>query len=296
MVYHIIINPVAGRKKKHADLNFLQTYILKNNLHAKIYFTKQAGDPKVIASKIEEANPEGGTIIVCGGDGTLNETINSVKDLSKWTFGILPFGSGNDFATKLNIDKKHMHLAFNTILKGHVKECDYIVINDEMRCLNISGTGVDIDILHRFERYTKLHGSFRYLMATLVSLFKYKPEKYKAIIDEKEVVEFSPFIMAICNGSQFGGGIKMCVEADVSDNKLEFIYCKMIKGLKLFHYIPKLVGGTIHKTKIYKRISCENVELSRSDNQDFFIEVDGAVIKGNKFNFKIVKSGIKILC
>lgn len=297
MIYHIIVNPIAGRKKKKTSLNFFQEYILKNDLHGKIYFSKDEGDPKKLASSIEKNNPNGGVIVVCGGDGTLNEVINGINDLSKWTFGILPLGSGNDYASKLNIPTKNLKDAFDVILNSIPKQLDYLMVND-MRCLNIAGTGVDIDILLRFEKYKKLHGSFRYLVATLVSLFKYKGVNYKVILDDKKIIEGQPFITAVCNGSQFGGGIKICTPACIDDSKLDFIFIKNLNKFKIPFLLPRLLKGTIHKCNenIYQHYLCEKVVVETEDETDFCIEIDGFIVKGNKFTFNIVKKGIKFFC
>lgn len=297
MIYHIIVNPVAGRKKKQTKLSFFQEYILKNDLHGKIYFSKDFQDPKRIASRIEEENPEGGVIVVCGGDGTLNETLNGIKDLSKWSFGILPMGSGNDFATKLNLPKKNLKDCFDLILTSPPKKLDYIKVNN-MVCMNITGTGVDIDILERFEKYTKLRGSFRYLVATLVSLFKYKGGRFVAKIDDKIEIRDNPFIMAICNGSQFGGGIKICPTSIVDDGKMNFVYCKNIKKILIPPKLVKLLNGKIHKTKpsFYKNILCNKVTIEREDKQEFSVELDGAIVRDTSFTFELVPGGIKFFC
>lgn len=295
MIYHIIVNPIAGRKNSEGNLNELQKYILNNNIHCKIYFSRDFGHPKRLAHQIEKANPEGGVIVVCGGDGTISEVINGITDLSKWTFGIIPMGSGNDLASKLQLPKNNVRDAFDIILSNKVKVIDYMMVNNT-RCLNIAGTGVDVDILERFETYTKMHGSLRYYRATLVSLAKYKGVNYKITLDGGEPFVENTFIVCICNGSQFGGGIKICQHAVVDDAYLDYVNCRMINKINIPAKMIKLLNGKINKCNpnFYqtKKVKCATVE--KEDGSEFALETDGSIMKANKFTFQIVPAGLKL--
>lgn len=296
MYLNIIVNPVAGRKKHNSHFEFLQEYIIKNNLHGRIYFSKDKGEPKLIASKIEEDNPEGGIIVVCGGDGTLNEVVNGMKDLSKWAFGIVPFGSGNDFAKKIGLPTKNFVKCFDRIVNSLPTEVDYILVNNEVKCLNIAGSGVDIDILERFERLEKLKGSFRYLVATVSSLANFKGVDFKVTLDDGEVFKQRSFISCLCNGSQFGGGIKMCLPAQVDDGYLDFVNCKMINKINLPSKMVRLKTGSIYKCnpKFYTHKLVKKAIFEREDGQEFTLQVDGMLLTDTKFEMKIVPKGFRV--
>ena len=120
-MYHIIANPVAGRKKVNQTYVETLKYLKEASIEHILYETKEYEDPLQVAKQIDKAYPNGGKMIVIGGDGTINEVINGLTNLSKWEIGIIPAGSGNDIAAKLNIPIKKPLEALNLILNGGSK-------------------------------------------------------------------------------------------------------------------------------------------------------------------------------
>ena len=133
-MYHVIANPVAGRKKVNQTYVETLKYLKEASIEHILYETKEYEDPLQVAKQIDKAYPDGGKMIVIGGDGTINEVINGLTNLSKWEIGIIPAGSGNDIAAKLNIPIKKPLEALNLILNGEAKEMDLIDVNG-MKCI-----------------------------------------------------------------------------------------------------------------------------------------------------------------
>lgn len=291
-MYHVISNPVSGRGKSNSTSGLIKRYLDEHQIKYKWYATEFKGHPKEVATDIDIANPQGGTIIIIGGDGTYNEVINGLGDLNKWKIGLIPAGSGNDLATKLNLKVKDPIYNLEIILNKEAKPIDYIQIN-QYRCLNIGGSGIDVDILQRFEKYKHLRGKFRYLCALFVTLIVFKWYDFKISIDGQPFENKTGFITAICNGSQYGGGIKICPISKVNDGKLNYVFINKIKRYKIIFYLSKLLKGKILKyTKFVECKPCEKIIFS--SEKDFLFNIDGEIIKDNQFVCNIVKNGIKI--
>ena len=79
---------------------------------------------------------------------------------------------------------------------------------------------------------------------------------------------------------------------------INFIFIKNLNKFKIPFLLPRLLKGTIHKCNenIYQHYLCEKVVIELEDETDFYIEIDGFMVKGNKFTFNIVKKGIKFFC
>jgi len=102
-MFHIISNPISGRKKSnHKRMKAVFDFLNENKVEYVLYESQYYKHPTEIAKKITSEN-ESGDIIVIGGDGTFNEVLNGISDFSKWNIGLVPAGSGNDFAKNIGL-------------------------------------------------------------------------------------------------------------------------------------------------------------------------------------------------
>lgn len=291
-MYHIISNPISGRGKSNLASIKIKKYLDEHQIDYQWYETKYKNHPQEIAIEIDSKNPHGGDMIVIGGDGTLNEVVNGIGDLNHWNIGLIPAGSGNDLASKLNLKPKDPIYNLEIILKGKTKAIDYIQVNQH-RCLNIAGTGIDVDILKRFEKYTHLRGKFRYLVALIVTLCVFHWYRFEVSIDGAPFEKKEGFITSICNGSRFGGGIQICPISEVDDNQLNYVFVKKLPRITIPYYLIQLLRGKILRfTKKVECIPCQKI-IYRSV-KPFLFNIDGELIEDNQFICTIVKNGFKI--
>lgn len=164
-----IINEKAGEKKAVKARKIIQRILDEKNIEYRFHSTKYRRNAIEIASELSRNGAE--CIIAAGGDGTVNEVLNGI-DTEKVKFGIIPCGSGNDFAdtAKLPLDPAK---ALDIILNGQVKPTDFLVCGG-VRCMNIVGAGIDVEILKRCENSKILKGKLKYVVSLLISLIKFK--------------------------------------------------------------------------------------------------------------------------
>ena len=107
-MYHIIINP-ASRSGRGAKIwaEQVEPALKAGNTEYQTYFSGKAGEVRQLAAQItaEHAAEPDLTLIVLGGDGTINETLQGIADPSKVILGYIPTGSNNDLARDLGISK-----------------------------------------------------------------------------------------------------------------------------------------------------------------------------------------------
>lgn len=289
----IIYNPFSGRKKrKTKKINEVFEFLKKNSIEYKLYKTEYANHPYEIAKEIT-SNETSGTIVIIGGDGTINEVISGVVDLRNWKIGIIAIGSGNDFAKALNLPIKKPIEALNIILKNEVKKVDYVVSNDKI-FINILGTGIDVEVLKNFEKHKKLHGGFRYFISLVEALIKLKWYDFEVSIDDGEFIKKNGIVMAICNGVCYGGGIRISPLSSPIDGKLDFVFIGKMKKIKVFLFLFKLMVGKVTKIKQYERISCKKI-IVKCQN-DTTLQLDGNIMSGqDTYTCEIVEGGLNII-
>ena len=102
MIY-FIVNITARTGKSRAIWMEMKEILENRSIEYKAYQTKYAGHATELARKISSLPEDRIYLITVGGDGTLNEVINGITDFSRIVLGILPIGSGNDFARGMGI-------------------------------------------------------------------------------------------------------------------------------------------------------------------------------------------------
>lgn len=227
-------------------------------------------------------------IVAIGGDGTVNEVLNGL-DVEKVNFGIIPHGSGNDFVDSVAIPHK-VEEALDVILTKEAKPTDFLVC-DGVRGLNIIGTGIDVEILQRCERYKIFKGKLKYFVSLIISLIKFRFYDFKLKKDDG-YHDKSAMIICCCNGKKFGGGIPVCPIASADDQKMEFILVNKMNKAKMLGYLIKLMQGKLLDQPFCDHTTQDEVEAIFKNPTT--IEIDGELYENLRFDIKIVKGGLKL--
>ena len=284
-MYHIILNPVSGKKKALKNLQTVERLFSSRGVAYEVHTTCAIYDAEKIARQLTE---QGVTeLIVLGGDGTLHEVLNGLVDPAVCTLGLIPSGTGNDFAEKLGIslDAEKATLA---ILDGVAKPVDYLEVGG-VRSMNVAGMGIDVDVLERCQR-GKMKGKLKYLFSLVRSLFTYKGYSVE-IETEGRTEQKEVLIAAVCNGSQFGGGISICPTAEINDGKMDVVIVDCIGGAgKIIKAFIKLMKGKILEYPLTTHFCCDRVRFIPKN--PCTVQLDGELYPNLNFEAKVCQ-GLK---
>lgn len=281
-MYHIILNPVAGKCKAQKNLAVAEEFFKARGIAYIAHKTCAARDAEEIARQLTTAGER--EIIVIGGDGTLHEVLNGLDDPTKVNLGLIPSGTGNDFAEKAGIPE-NAEKALALIVDGEAKETDYLEVGGK-RCMNVGGIGMDVDVLERCSK-GKLKGKIKYLMSLLQSLFAFKGLPI-LIESEGKTEKHDALIAAACNGSQFGGGIVICPVAEPDDHLLDVVIVDCIGGKwKIIKAFLELMKGRILQYPLTTHFRCERVRFSTET--PCTAQLDGELYPKLDFDVKLCK-------
>lgn len=284
-----IVNPIAGGKhgkKTRGVLAKIEQILKDKALEYKIHFTRQKGHAKAITKTIIE---KGATdVVVVGGDGTLHEVINGFHSFDKANLGLIPCGTGNDFAQAVNIPK-NVEKALDIIVNGQPKYTDFMQL-PTVRGINVVGTGIDVEVLKRYERMKKKN-KFGYMSSLIKTLFNFEYTNFEANIDG-QTSKHRSFIAAIANGHMFGGGMQICPPARAFDKKLNFVAVSELKTLQIVNALLKLKKGTLLKLKQSTMIECQSVSIKTE--KPCTVNVDGELYENIPFDVQIVSDKLKM--
>ena len=285
-----IVNPLAGGKR---GKKIKKTLIkVKNRLNERKveYAVHKTEQPKQATSITKDLIAGGATwIVVIGGDGTLHEVINGFSNFDKVALGIIPCGTGNDFASALGLSLDPVK-ALDLILDGEARYTDFMQM-PTVRGLNIIGMGIDVDVLKKYQAL-KRKTKFGYTSCLIKTLLKFDYSNFSCSFDGGEQENYRSFVACIANGHCYGGGIPVCPTAKPYDNKLDFIAVSEMKKLAIVGAFLKLKKGKILTLKQTFHRNMQKIKITPEGH--YTINVDGELYDDIPFEVEIVSNTLRV--
>lgn len=257
-MYHIIINSNRIKGRAARKLDEVKNVFDRAGKSYCLHFTRYAGHARDIAAKLTQTN-EKVTLIAMGGDGTLHEVLNGIRDISLCELGIIPAGSGNDFAAAIGIPKDARYAAQIIAFKAP-SAIDYIELSSGLRSINAIGCGMDAEIIRNVMKSDKL-GKSKYILGFFKSVFTYKAKPFTLICEDGSARGYNGLIACAGNGRQIGAGIKLFPSAEVDDGVMEVMIVEYKSPLKSFMTFAKLFFGKLEKVRGVTKIRCRKATL-----------------------------------
>ncbi|MBE5756371.1 MAG: diacylglycerol kinase family lipid kinase [Clostridiales bacterium] len=284
-----IVNPIAGDKKGkklEKTVSKIENKCKTAGVDFKIHLTNY---PQHATELTTEIIKNGATnVIAVGGDGTLSEVVRGLIDFDKVTLGLIPCGTGNDFATRLNLPLD-IEKALDIILQGNKKFVDYMQM-PTTRGINIIGAGIDVEVLKRYQKKKKKN-KMSYTVALVQTLFNFDYSSFSAEFNG-EKKDYVSFLACVANGSLFGGGIPICKDADPFDGKLNFVTVGEIKKAKIPGAFIQLKKGKILEYPTTKMELTEKIKIE--SEIPLVINVDGELYENIPFEVTVVHDKLKM--
>ena len=243
----IIFNPKANLGRAWQTEESLQS-CLPDDSHIEWLRTEYPGQATYIAQTASESRSH--RIIAIGGDGTIHEVINGLiksgkKDLP--SLGIVPVGSGNDFAFSLGISTDPCTALDQSLtFKGQPIDIGYVKNSrgEIEYWSNAVGIGFDAIVVIYTRKMQYLKGFTVYFAAVLRTLFfNHKSFHLEGVIDNKKF-DANLLMLALCNGQREGGGFYLAPQSEQNDGLLDFVMLNYVSKINLLASLTKFLDGT----------------------------------------------------
>lgn len=288
-MYHVIYNGQMDKEKCSRLLETVKGVFAKAGKEVTFHPTEHDGHAREIAAELTR----GGNfahIIAMGGDGTLHQILNGIEDTGNCTLGLIPVGTGNDFAAAAGIPSDVVYAA-ETIAFRAPTCIDYIELDNGLRSINAVGMGIDVDVLQRAYK-GKNKGKHKYYRAFIKSLIHYKAQKYKVTWDDGREKLYTGIIAALGNGRQIGGGIVLFPDAKPDDGYMDLMVVDYLSRIKTFFAFFKLALGKINKIKEVTHVKCKSACIVPIGG-GAPLQAEGEIYEGEKLNAKVVEGKLK---
>jgi diacylglycerol kinase (ATP) len=254
----------------------------------------------------KQAAEEGCDIVVAmGGDGTVHEVmvgLMQIPENKRPMMGIVPIGSGNDFAYSMRITKDPAHALANALKAEDIQAVDVGKITDEHGRTeyfdNTLGIGFDAVVTIRSHKIPIVKGFLIYLVAVIQTIIlNHNPAKMQMETETKKW-EQDLLMLTLCNGPREGGGFMLSPNSKNNDGKMEFLTVTKLSRATMFRLVPEFLKGTHMRFKQVQMGEFKTFKIS--SDLPLYIHADGEVYTSfgsnlHKIDFEVLPQAIKVI-
>lgn len=299
MIYHFILNPKRGSNRKQAKMEeHIKSACAKRQLDYHIYYTTCVKDATEYVKSMISISTERQRFICVGGDGTINEIVNSAPCNSNVEFGVIPGGSGNDFVR--NFTGRKLFSDIDAQIDGSPVSLDLIRCNDQY-CVNMINIGFDCAVAKKANeiksKYKFASPSIAYIIGVIIGFFQKFGTHMKITHDNGDVIDTELTLTAIGNGRFCGGGFMAAPKASLTDGLLDICAIKKISRLTFVSLVGHYKAGTFltnsraMKIMDYRQVKHFNIEFDTPVS----ICIDGEITSSQNVDIELIHNGFNFV-
>lgn len=291
----LIANPSSGRERAADLAQVLASGLRSGYSGLEVVFT--AGDGDAERAAVQAVADGCSTLFVAGGDGTLNETVNGVASagaLDRMCFGIVPLGTGNDFAAALDIPLDENE-ALQVLLRGREIRTDLGKVNGRL-FLNTSGGGYIAEVSVNVTPQLKtLAGRLAYLIGGAQALFEYEPVRATVRAQPGDVrLGLGVYAFAVCNSRLIGGGRLIAPDAIIDDGLLDVCLIEAMSAVEFVALATKVADGEHVNDPRVRYLQVESITLEFE--REIHFNTDGEVLPAARCEYSLLPQAARFLC
>ncbi|MER7488269.1 diacylglycerol kinase [Streptomyces sp. NPDC126497] len=261
----LFVNPTAGRGRGARAARPAASALRDAGFSVR---TVVGDDPRDALARARAAVEEGtGALIAVGGDGMANLALQAVVGTGT-PFGLVAAGTGNDFARALGMPLREPAAAGRMIadaLKcGRVRDIDLGRVGDRWFGA-VLASGFDSRVNDRGNRMRLPLGRLKYDVAIVAELAAFRPLPYRITLDGGGVREVEATLVAVGNGPSYGGGMRICPGADLTDGLFDITVVGRCSRAALLRVFPRVYRGTHVDHPAITVLRAASVELAAEE-------------------------------
>jgi len=226
-------------------------------------------------------------VIAFGGDGFIHEIIQHVvpRDIS---LGVIPCGTGNDFARSIGIYRLSLTQQLDLIGQSDSQAIDLGRVASTWFAAILS-TGFDALVNERANLMQWPKGRMRYNIAMIEKILALRAHRYRLRLDG-DSVEVEATLVTVANGASYGGGMKVCPDAELNDGLFDVMVLGKVSRIELLKVFPKVYSGRHvgHPAVTFYR--CKEIEIIGSGSSF----ADGEPISTLPLSVQCVSNALKV--
>ncbi|MFE3765369.1 diacylglycerol kinase [Streptomyces sp. NPDC059104] len=263
----LFVNPTAGRGRGAHAAQPAASALREAGFSVRTVVGTDAAD--ALARLRADVRDGTGAVIAVGGDGVVSLALQALAGTAV-PLGVVAAGTGNDFARSMGLPVREPeragHLAAEALKEGRIREIDLGRAGDTWYG-TVLCSGFDSRVNDRGNRMRLPFGRFKYDLAILAELAAFRPFPYRITLDGGRVIETRATLVAVGNGSSYGGGMRICADAEPDDGLFDVTVvgdCGRGTLLKVFPQVYKGTHLSHPKVTVYRaaEVTLESAALT----------------------------------
>lgn len=296
MKHYFIINPAAGKGTLYKNLDAeLRGVCGTLGIDYVIYYTKGIGDAEDYVRR--EGSLGEGRFYACGGDGTLSEVINGANGLAGVSVGVIPIGTGNDFARNFTPHEKFFNIGAQ--IGGSVRELDLIKYNGRYAAVTLN-VGFDAEVVMTVAKIKKnraVPGKLAYMISALYGLIKKHGIRLEASVDGGGFEERDLLLCCVGNSGYCGGGFNSGPRAELSDGLLDVCFVKNVGRIRFLSLLGAYKKGSFLEKRgigeVIDYVKCRSLEIRLP--REHGISVDGEIVGSDSLSVAALPGALSFI-
>ncbi len=286
----IIVNPNAGSVDEVTHIR----EVLERLPGTAVRVTEKEGDAETFAR--EAVRSGAGLVVAAGGDGTLNEVVNGLsEDFGNARMGLLPLGTGNDFARSINVPAD-LDAALALLQAGRVQTVDVAraTIGDSCRYfINMAAGGFSGVVSEKASDAKDRWGPLAYLRAALGTLSELQGFETRVLVNGVEHLALDTYNIIVSNGRFVAAGIPVAPQSKLDDGLLDLMIAPATTIPQLAILAPQVLLGrhTESDLLLFRKVTCVEIE----SNPPMSFNVDGELIGDAPAHFEVLPRALEVV-
>jgi YegS/Rv2252/BmrU family lipid kinase len=310
----VILNPTSGRGAGRSAADAIHGALTEAG--ATFDLAETTGQLSAVDQAAQAVREGWDVVAAAGGDGLANEVLNGIiqasVDTPAWeagepagTLGLIPIGTGNDFAWSMGVPIRDVDAACCVLAAGKTRVVDIGRAEDELGnaryfCNNF-GAGFDAATTVESYKVQRLRGSMVFLVAVLRTVFLYYKAplvrvRYEGQDGEELAMELPLLMVSVANGRRTGGMFMIAPQAVQDDGLLDLSLARQVSRLGIFRLIPYFIRGTHHTQPTVTVDRTAHIVIA--SEQDLPVHVDGEIIRTDAHRLEVsaLPHRLRVIC
>jgi diacylglycerol kinase (ATP) len=292
MAIAVVANPSSGRGKGTRLIPQVDALLHSLGLEHRMHVSQDPFDPERLSRQAAEEGAE--IVAALGGDGHVGACANALVGTQS-ALAVIPAGAGNDFARHLGLNRKDPLAAARLLASPTIAKIDVALAKTSQReryYVNVAGVGFDSEVNAHANRVRFVQGTLKYVFSTFVTLARFTAGRFSVCVDGKEHT-LPGMLIAVANGSSYGGGMLVCPEARLDDGTLDVCVIGEIPKWDFVRTFPKVFKG--RHVEHPKVLMLRGKKIEVSAERPFQVFADGELVGPIPATFTVVAGALSVV-
>ncbi len=292
----LIFNPTAGRARgfRSGSLDRARKVLARHGIESELAPTDGPGSGPELARRAVRERRQ--MVIVCGGDGTLNEVVNGLAG-SAVPLALLPAGTANVFAKEMglpwNVERAASLIAGSRLRRvalGHVTAAE---LGEGGRYfLSLAGAGPDGAMVRAVRPALKDRvGTLAFWLEAFLQLGVYPFPRFRVTL---EGGASEATLIVVGRTKHYAGPLQITTQADLYGNDFELMLCTAKSRWKYLAYMPLLLAGGLRGAREIRFVRAAETHCEPIDTRPVWVQVDGEPAGRLPADFRIVADALTL--